>query len=621
MSGTDDRVERLAQRRQQAAGGDSTHGIGREGFREVGEDPVKWAEDLTTMDGERLDYSGDFRFWKEPMRAIVADDAPEEHVWCIARGVGKTEQSGRVKWFFGTTEKMRDCLYATPRMRQIRTFQKTIVRRMVNGSRGDPPILKDMLDGNEVHVQRNDLQQPPDGPGSVLEARSAWNDGNQIQGYHGHMGVFDEIQQWTRPAIENGKNAVDKGNQRILMTGTPSFEGTVYHEYWLESDQREWFFDCPDCGASQTVSLDNIELVDTDPKSWDRFCLDCGEQVDKSHILHDGYWQPTNPDAVRRGYHFSQLVSPRHELDYIMREYDRPTTPEGDFVRYRLAQFYSGAAKPIPEQAIQQVADDSRSLRSTAKPDTPHFLGVDHGGGESSDTIAAVIHVKDRDEKFPTDIEVDTVELINGDRRADERRDIADLITRFELPQRGRAVFDMGYGSESVDLFQNGDENPNQIPSHGWGSLVLGHEFGSIDRETGQWPYMKLEDRVLHGYQPPWANRLIRLFPTAQGYDDTSHAEDVDWKVRRKADAGISIPYHDDPTTREIIDYWTDHLTAVKREFKKSDETGKKTEYFTTFGTNQKDDGFYALLYAYIAATVGPTSTTGGITTIGGMVG
>lgn len=617
---TEDPEERLRSRLQ-GTGGDNPSGIPEDVFRAAGQDIIRWCEDLTTIDGDPMDYSGQYRFWKEPMRAVVDPDTPEEHIWCIARGVGKTEQSARVKWHFGTTEKMRDTIYATPRMRQIRTFQKTIVRRMVDGSRGDPPILKALLDTNDVHVQRNDIRSPPNGTGSVLEARSAWNDGNQLQGYHGHFGIADETQQWTRPAIENLKNAVDKGVGRILFTGTPNYEGTVYHEYWQESDQREWHFDCPECGHTQTIGLSNIRLTATDPKNWERFCSACDAEVCKQHILDTGEWQATNDDAVRRGYHFSQLISPRHDLNYVMREYERPTTPEGDFVRYRLARFYSGAAKPIPEQAIQRVADPDRALRRVGLEDTAHFLGVDHGGGESSDTIATVLHVNERDEKFPTKVSVDTVELIDGERRQDERREIADLITRFNIPQRGRAVMDMGYGSEAVDLFQNGDANPNQIPEHGWGSLVLGHQFGSIDRDTGQWPYMKMDDRILHAYQPPWANRVVRLFPAEQGYDDTSHAEEVDYPVRRGDEAGISIPYHDDPDTREVIDYWKNHLTAIKREFKESDQTGKKKEYFTTFGTNQKDDGFYSLLYAYVAATVGPTSTKGGVTTIGGMVG
>lgn len=616
----DGEIERLTGRLE--SGADDAAGIGGDILKEARKDPVQWAEDLTTIDGEPMDYSGGFRFWKEPMRAVADPETPPEHLWLFARGVGKTEQSARVKWWFGTTRQMRDCIYATPRMRQIRTFQKTVVRRMVTGSRGDPPLLKDLLDGAKVNVQRNDLVQPPNGPGSVMESRSAWNNGSQIQGYHGHMGVLDELQQWTRPAIENMKNAVDKGEQRLLMTGTPNFEGTVYHDYWNESTRHEWHFDCPDCDATQTLSMDSIQLADTDPKTWERYCKTCGEQVEKATILSDGYWKATNPDGVRRGYRFSQLASPRHELDYIMREYERPTTPEGDFIRYRLARFYSGAAKPIPEQAIQQVSNSSLALRHVGLDDEPHFLGVDHGGGESSDTIATVIHVKDRDEKFPTDIQIDTVELINEDTRKAERRQIADLVTRFGLPDGGRAVFDMGYGSEGVDLFQNGDANPNAIPEHGWGSLVLGHRFGSVARDSGKWPYMTLDDRILKAYQPPWANRLIRLFPSEQGYDDTSHADDVDYPVRRTDGGGITIPYHDDPDTREIIDYFTNHLTAVKREFKESDETGKKKEYFATFGENQKDDGFYSLLYAYIAATVGPTSmTNNSIRSVGGRVG
>lgn len=619
-----DNVERRIQERLRGTDGSApagASGIPPEVFRRAGQDIVAWCEDLTTIDGRPIDYSGGFRFLKEPLRAVVDPDAPDIHIWNFARGLGKTEQAARVKWHFATTNKFRDVIYSTPRMRQIRTFQKTVVRRMVDGSRGDPPYLQTKVDSPDVRVQRNDIVSPPNGTGSVLEARSAWNDGNQIQGFHGHFGNGDEIQQWTRPAIENFKNAIDKGISRLLFTGTPNFEGTVYHEYWMESDRREWFFDCPECGAEQTVTLDSVELVDTDPNTWERHCKTCGEVVDKDTILQTGEWKPTNPDGLHRGYHASQLISPRHDLDHVMREYNRVTTPEGDFVRYRLADFYSGAAKPIPEQAIQRVSDETRAIRHVGLEDEPHFLGVDFGGGESSDTIAVVIHVKERQENYPTKVEVDAVELVDADTRRDERRQIADLVTRFNLPERGRGVMDMGYGSEAVDLFQYGDDNPNSIPSHGWGSLIYGHRFNPVNRETGEWDYMTEDDKILKAYQPPWANRVVRLFPTTQGYDDVSHADEVDYPVRRSEDVGISIPYHDDPDTREIMDYWTDHLTAVKREFKESDETGKKKEYFTTFGANQKDDGFYALLYAYTAAVVGPTSTTGGITTVGGRVG
>lgn len=610
-------------RRHHAGGSASPDGpiLNESVLSDARDDPVAWAEQLTTIDGEPIDYSGVWRFWKEPLRAVCSGDTPNNHFWNFARGLGKTEQAARAKWFMATTNRLLDAIYSTPRMRQIRTFQKTVVRRMVQSSRGDPPILRRLLDAPEVRVQRNDLKAT-NGPGSVMEARTAWNDGNQLQGYRGQFGIGDEFQQWTTAAVENFKNAVDKGLQKHLFVGTPNFEGTVYSQYWDESDQREWFFECRSCSAEQTVTMDSVRLVDTNPETWERHCKRCGSAVTKDHILRAGYWKPTNKDGIHRGYHASQLISPRHELDRVMREHERPTTPEGDFVRYRLARFYSGAAKPIPEQAIQRVTDPDRALLYTGLDDYAHYLGVDFGGGEGSDTVAVVIHVLERDESnYPTKVAVDYVEIVDTDTRTEERAVIADIIDRFGVHDGGRAVLDMGYGSEQVGLLQNGDQNPNEIPKHGWGSVVLGHHFGSADREQSQWEYLILNrDNTVKAYKPPWCNRVIRLFPDTQGYDDTSHSDEVGYTVSRVSEPGISIPYADDPDTRETIDYWTDHLTAVKREYKET-QRGQKNEFFTTFSPSQKDDGFLALVYAYTAATIGGTSTSSGLYNVTGMTG
>jgi len=622
---SDDAVEWLRERLQQRdtrpqSGGDD--GIPAEVYQKASDDIVTWAEELTTIDGDPVDYSRRWRFWTEPLRAATDPDTPKDHLWNFGRGLGKTEQSARAKWYMASTTRLLDAIYSTPRMRQIRTFQKTIVRRMVNNSRGDPPLLKHLLDNHAVQVQRNDLKGGAAGPGSVLEARSAWNDGEQLQGYRGQFGIADEFHQWTQPAVENLKNAVDKGLERHLFVGTPNFEGTLYHQYWTESDQREWFHECPECDHTQTVTLSSVELTDTDPKSWDRLCSRCGEIQPKDHILLNGYWKPTNDDGVHRGYQFSQLLSPRHDLDAIMREYNRPTTPEGDFARYRLARFYSGAAKPIPEQSIQRASDPDKSLLQLGLDDYNHFLGCDFGGGEGSQTVAVVAHVTERQQGYPSQFNVDTVEFVETDSPQQERRQLADLLYRFDIDSKGRAVLDDGFDRGAVDLFQRGDRNENRIPDHGWGSTVLGHRFGSVNRDQPQYQYLKIgKDNILKAAKAPWCNRVIRLFPNISGYDDTSHDREVPYPVKRDDSVNISIPYHDDPDTRDTIDTWADHLTSVKREYKELEQSGKKREYFTTFAPNQKDDGFMALVYCYTAATIGSTSANSGIMSVGGMVG
>jgi hypothetical protein len=66
------------------------------------------------------------------------------------------------------------------------------------------------------------------------------------------------------------------------------------------------------------------------------------------------------------------------------------------------------------------------------------------------------------------------------------------------------------------------------------------------------------------------------------------------------------------------MQYWFDHLSAVKREFDET-KTGQRRERITTFQSNQKDDGFFALLYAYTAALLRASSSRSGTMSVGGM--
>ena len=75
MSSSDENTEdRLKRKLSATASGDPD---ATERFRQAGDDIIRWCEDLTTIDGDPMDYSGGFRFWKEPMRAVVDPETPE----------------------------------------------------------------------------------------------------------------------------------------------------------------------------------------------------------------------------------------------------------------------------------------------------------------------------------------------------------------------------------------------------------------------------------------------------------------------------------------------------------------------------------------------------------------
>lgn len=586
-------------------------------LREARNDIVAWAEHLVKINGTRMDYSGDYQYWQEPLRAVMREDTERIHIWKMARGMGKTVQSSIPEVMIPTTRQMHDVIHTVPRSDQLNSFMKRTVARMVETSRGDPPILEAMLEDSRLAVKRNKFKT-----GSFLEGRSAWGDGRSIQGFHGQFGTADECQNWTSAALSNLKEAIDSGMARVLLTGTPDYEGTVYHEHWQESSQHRWHYACPECSTEQTITLDSVDVVDTNPKRWGLFCRQCGEDLDEDAIRREGFWQATNPNSVHRGYTINQLISPRHPLDEVMRSRELASTSKGDFYRFKLARFYSGGAKPIPEAAIYSCCDDSISLQHRSEPeDGPYYLGIDWGGGESSDTMVVALTVDERQQDhWPKAVTIRNVERVEYEHRTEELRKVAQVLDRFNIGSSGRAMADLGYGEAHVDAMQNGDMRDNPIPERGWGSSITGHRFDlSASNDTdGKWPFLKRDGKRVHAAQPPWANRVFDLFPEVQGYDSAPDADAVEYETQRTPDKRIRIPYSDTVETRDTMNYWFDHLTSIKREFEER-KSGSRVERITTFQDNQKDDGFYALIYSYTAACLGgkrggfePMHITGG---------
>lgn len=591
--------------------------IPTEDLQKASQDIINWAETLVKIDGEPLDYQGDYRYWQEPLRAVVDESTARIHIWKMARGMGKTVQSGIPELKLPTTRRMADVIHTVPRSDQLNSYMKRTISRMIETSAGNPPILEAMMADPNVAVKRNKFKT-----GSFLEGRSAWGDGRSIQGFHGIFGSADECQNWNSEALQNLKEAIDSGMGRVLLTGTPNYEGTVYHEHWQESTQHRWHYSCPDCSTDQTITLDSVQVIDTNPKVWGLFCRQCGEAFDKTDILHDGFWQATNEAGVHRGYTINQLISPRHDLDQVMRTRDLASTSKAEFYRFKLARFYSGGAKPIPEAAILSVCDDTISLQYRAEPEcSPYFAGIDWGGGESADTIVVICTVDERNtDHWPASITIRDVEVIEYERREEELRKVAGILDRFDIGKSGRAVADLGFGEAHVDALQNGDTRQNAIPERGWGSHITGHRFNlsATNDPGGKWPFLKRDGKTISAAQAPWANRVFDLFPEVQGYDKTLDEDEAAYETERTPTKRITIPYADQVETRDTMNYWFDHLTSVKREFQET-KSGNRKERITTFQQNQKDDGFYGLLYAYTAACLGgkrggyePARITGG---------
>ena len=177
----------------------TSEGIPDAALRMAYADPVQFGEQLCSVGGEPMDFSGQFRFWKEPLRAVCDPSTERVHVWNMARGVGKTEQGSLAYLFNPVTNPYNDAMYSVPRSDQLSSFIKMKVQRKVEGSRrgheDNPPFLQTLFRDSEISVKRNELKTPPEASGSILQARSAWGGGKAIQEFHGAFGIADEVFQ------------------------------------------------------------------------------------------------------------------------------------------------------------------------------------------------------------------------------------------------------------------------------------------------------------------------------------------------------------------------------------------------------------------------------------------
>jgi hypothetical protein len=150
--------------------------------------------------------------------------------------------------------------------------------------------------------------------------------------------VPDEIDQMDSEAIAKargrmGSAAVDgiKGNREEAYIANPSDEDRGIDLYWQESDQRQWFRACQECGTETCAELEFqsnpekcIDLYDNG-KGFIK-CKKCGRPLG----IFPGRWIPQAPINTEKlvGYQWSHLTSAYHDPAVLLDRFNNP--PEGN---------------------------------------------------------------------------------------------------------------------------------------------------------------------------------------------------------------------------------------------------------------------------------------------------
>lgn len=144
--------------------------------------------------------------------------------------------------------------------------------------------------------------------------------------------LCDEIDRYPPSAGSEGdpvrlaaKRATTFWNSKLVTVSTPTIKGAsrIEAEY-LQSDQREYYVPCHDCGEKQTLKWAQVRWDKDKPDTAHYVCEHCGSIWSDSQrykAIRDGQWIANEQNTKIAGFKLSGLYSPWISLEQAAREF------------------------------------------------------------------------------------------------------------------------------------------------------------------------------------------------------------------------------------------------------------------------------------------------------------
>ena len=133
--------------------------------------------------------------------------------------------------------------------------------------------------------------------------------------------LADEIDRYPHSAGTEGdpvalakKRSATFFNRKVILTSTPTVKGASRIETAFEqSDQRQFYVPCADCGEHQVLRWSNVQWPEGQPEKAVYVCEHCGSVWDDTtrlRAIHRGEWIATAPASSTAGFFINGLSSP-----------------------------------------------------------------------------------------------------------------------------------------------------------------------------------------------------------------------------------------------------------------------------------------------------------------------
>lgn len=114
-------------------------------------------------------------------------------------------------------------------------------------------------------------------------------------------------------------------NRKFVMVSTPTNKGSSRIEAAFENtDKREYYVPCADCGHHQTFEWKNVHWEKDKPETACYVCEECGSAWDdaaRGRAIRRGEWRATAPFVGKAGFRLSGMCSPWTPLEGAVRDF------------------------------------------------------------------------------------------------------------------------------------------------------------------------------------------------------------------------------------------------------------------------------------------------------------
>lgn len=259
--------------------------------------------------------------------------------------------------------KKKDIIYTLPTQSDVNDMAGGKVNRII----AQNPIFKKWV------KEHDSVEQKTVGD-NIIYYRGTFTT-KQAMMVSSQLNIHDEVDASKSDVIEQYETRLQATADGMRWYFShPSLVGLGVHKYFLLSDQKHWFIECPHCHEHQYLSWDTTDpsKMNIDVTKEVFICKKCKSELSDDDRRKGEWVKKFNDGRLFSGYWINQLMCPWISAKKICQDY-REKTPDY-FYNYVLGLPYAGSGNQVTAEVIERNLVDRVN-----EQDGRIIIGVDSG--------------------------------------------------------------------------------------------------------------------------------------------------------------------------------------------------------------------------------------------------